>query len=854
MTSMQACRARVSRFWFHRARGASFASLLSMLLAPVTVAAEPELVPRPKSLVVAEGTLLIPPEARIVAASEELEPLARILAADVARLTGVALATARPPVRAGDILLRTRGDDPKLRGSDAHRIVVAEHAVVEGEDYGAVAFGTASIMQAVERGGAGLSLPRMTIEDDADRAFRGLQVSVRGGYHRPDWVRKVIDLMRFYKVRMLQLHTTEALWVGATLASSDGADPVMLQRHAAWSRSEMDGIVDYARQRGVRLVPHNEMRPNDPLWKAVLTEDFNAEDRFAGFVDEVDGGGPWVQPPRLADDPRFWAFVRAVTHRSYDQFARSWPGGRLPYYHIGPVYGEGGCNGQEALRMLGFLKEKNPAIRMMYWNGPGDGDPDLGPDKDNLVVDFYSAHWGGTPEGQLAAGYQVCNVSWTPLYVQPGTRIKAQRQSQWIFDEFHLARFGAEGPVGRPVEARDCRQWQDGIIGAMLATWDFAGPDQHEGHLEMVLPCLPAFAERIWTVRPWPYPAGEWERFSVAAAKLAPRVAALLRDERPPKPPGGVTATQAVHRDAIEVLWAESDNFPEHYQVFRAENDDPMQARPVSAPIPASFVTQVNRFRDATVVPEMEYFYWVRAFNPFGGSEFGRSSRGREGGPAPLPAAYEPFEYEAGVALEGLAGGRGFGTAWEVRERNAPLTVAPAGLTYDGLATSGRALLVEATDADETNRRRPPHVNVVRGLAVPYGHEGTQLWTSYLIKGLTPAIGGIQVHVGRTSVGKGWGERFTIYDASSGLKMLPDTTYLLVTRYTFHAGEDLMHLWIDPVPGVQPADTDAQVITRRFDNPEADTVTIGMQPYGRGRYLVDEIRVGGTFDEVVPAP
>ena len=724
MTSMQACRARVSRFWFHRARGASFASLLSMLLAPVTVAAEPELVPRPKSLVVAEGTLLIPPEARIVAASEELEPLARILAADVARLTGVALATARPPVRAGDILLRTRGDDPKLRGSDAHRIVVAEHAVVEGEDYGAVAFGTASIMQAVERGGAGLSLPRMTIEDDADRAFRGLQVSVRGGYHRPDWVRKVIDLMRFYKVRMLQLHTTEALWVGATLASSDGADPVMLQRHAAWSRSEMDGIVDYARQRGVRLVPHNEMRPNDPLWKAVLTEDFNAEDRFAGFVDEVDGGGPWVQPPRLADDPRFWAFVRAVTHRSYDQFARSWPGGRLPYYHIGPVYGEGGCNGQEALRMLGFLKEKNPAIRMMYWNGPGDGDPDLGPDKDNLVVDFYSAHWGGTPEGQLAAGYQVCNVSWTPLYVQPGTRIKAQRQSQWIFDEIHLARFGAEGPVGRPVEARDCRQWQDGIIGAMLATWDFAGPDQHEGHLEMVLPCLPAFAERIWTVRPWPYPAGEWERFSVAAARLAPRVAALLRDERPPKPPGGVTATQAVHRDAIEVLWAESDNFPEHYQVFRAENDDPMQARPVSAPIPASFVTQVNRFRDATVVPEMEYFYWVRAFNPFGGSEFGRSSRGREGGPASLPAAYEPFEYEAGVALEGLAGGRGFGTAWEVRERNAPLTVAPAGLTYDGLATSGRALLVEATDADETNRRRPPHVNVVRGLTVPYGRSG----------------------------------------------------------------------------------------------------------------------------------
>ena len=114
--------------------------------------------------------------------------------------------------------------------------------------------------------------------------------------------------------------------------------------------------------------------------------------------------------------------------------------------------------------MLGFLREKNPEIKMMYWNGPGEADPDLSPHKQNLVVDFYSATWGGTPEGLLAAGYELCNVSWRPLYVLPGSRLKALKQGRWIFDEFQLSRFGGEGPFGEPINARDCSKFQGRIL------------------------------------------------------------------------------------------------------------------------------------------------------------------------------------------------------------------------------------------------------------------------------------------------------------------------------------------------------------------------------------------------------
>jgi hypothetical protein len=594
------------------------------------------------------------------------------------------------------------------------------------------------------------------------------------------------------------------------------------------------------------------MRPNDPFWPAALTRDFNTNDAFSCYVDEIDHHGKYVIKGNLADDPRFWNFVKVVTQRSYDQFARSWPGGKLPYYHIGPVYGEGGCNGKEAVKMLGFLKKKNPDIKMMYWNGPGNADPDLTPHKKNIVVDFYSATWGGTPEGLLVAGYELCNVSWTPLYVLPGSRVKAQKQGRWIFDEFHLSRFGDEGAFGEPIKARDCPQFANGIIGAMLATWDFSGPTQGEGHIEMITPCIPFFAEHIWNVQPWPYPKSSWEKAAAAFAQLSPLVNHLICENRTSSPPGCVTATQGVLPAAVDVLWAESDNYPDYYQAYRADTADSAKAQSISPRIPASSVTQLNTFRDTKVNPGQTCFYWVRSFSPIGASELGQPAKGSTGAGVTMPAASESFDYLAGAALENLNGGSGFKAGWKIVEFNAPLRVTTNGLTYPGLKTSGRALCVESTDADETNRRRPPHVRVERSLANPYGQDGTQIWTSYLIRAQEPAIGEIAVNIGRANVGKGWGDQISVYTATGGGKMLGNKTYLIVVRYTFHKGNDLIHMWVNPTPSHQPGDTDANVITRDFDNPESDMISIGMQPYGRGSYVIDEIRVGRDYAEVVP--
>lgn len=817
--------------------------------------AAPVIIPRPKSVTLGTGSLTLRAESRVVALDPSLGPLAGVLASDIARLHGVKLATGKAgPAGAGDIALRLVPSDRGLQGADAYRIRVDTNVTVEGRSYQAVAMGMMTVLQALRNEGGALVIDRMKVEDFADRAFRGLQVSIRGAYHPPEWVKKAIDLARFHKVRIVQLHTSESHWIGAVMDSSNSADPALMKEQAAWSKREMEEVIDHAVARGVSLVPHNEMRPNDPLWVPALMKDFNPGDKFAGYVDEIDGKGAYEIKGNLADDPRWWNFLKTVSQRSRDQFARSWPGGKLPYYHIGPVYGEGGCTGKEAVKMLGFLKEGNPGIKMMYWNGPGNADPDMTPHKDDLVVDFYSATWGGTPDGLLAAGYTLCNTSWTPLYIQPGTRVKAMRQGKWIHDEFHLGRFGDEAPFGEPIASRvrDGSAHLDRIIGSLMATWDFNGPDDREGHLEMISPCIPYFAEHIWNVRPWPYPAGSWEKASADAAKLVPMVHRLLRDERPSSAPGSVTATDGVLSDAVEVLWAESDNYPESYQVYRGENDDLAAARPVSGLLPASFVTKINSFRDHEVEAGKSYHYWVRSINPSGASDLGRPVKGAPGPGVPLPAASESFGHPAGTALESLAGGSGFKGGWKIEEFNAPLVIAPQGLTYPGLKSSGRALRVESTDADETNRRRPPHVRITRPLSNGYGRNGTRVWTSYLIRGERVEIGEIAANIGRTNIGKGWGKGLSVYTSTGGGEMEPGKTYLIVVRYTFHEGNDLIHLWVNPTPGTVPADADADVITRAFDNPESDAFTISMQPYGKGCYDLDEIRVGRSYDEVVP--
>ena len=815
--------------------------------AVIPCLATPALLPQPKSITPGSGSLTIPAAGRIVPQGTGMEPLAKILTGDIELMYHVKLPTVQAPVTPGDIVLRLVPDSPEFKGSDAYRVSADKAVLVEGKTYQAVAMGMMTVLQALQNDGTALTIPRMTVTDFADRDLRALQVSIRGGYHSPAWVKKVIDLMRFYKVRVLQLHTSEALWVGSVMESSNGADPKTLRDNSAWSKQEMEDVIAYATARGLSLIPHNEMRPNDPFWQAVLTKDFNSTDKFAGYPDEIDGQGKFNIKGNLADDPRWWNFLKVVSQRSRDQFAKSWPNGKLPYYHIGPVYGEGGCNGKQAVKMLEFLMENNPDIRMMYWNGPGPGDADLTPHRKNIVVDFYSKSWGGTSAGLLAAGYELCNTSWTPLYIQPGSFKKAFAQGKWIHDEFAVTRFGKESPFGLPLKdnADDCSQYADHVIGSLLSTWDFPGERHLDGHLEMIAPCIPYYADHAWNMKPWPYPQESYEKAKAAFDVLFPRSLVFIADPVVSHPVGGVTATQGRFKDAVEVTWSETDNFPTSYQVFRADTNVPAQATPLSPKIPASLVLQLNKYRDTTVKPGQKYYYWVQATNAHGVSELKTSAEGFTGDGVAVPVSHEGFDYKPDATLDSLDGGTGFKDAWTVKQANVPIKINSYGLTYPGLVTSGKSAHFEIVH-DESEGRNPTHTAVLRHLASAYGKPGTEVWTSFLIRPIKNTYT-TTISYNRISAGKSYGS-YSI----AGVPAVDGKTYLVVTRSNFQNGPDLLTIWVNPTPGRMPSDSEAAVQNRQEDNNESDILSINVEAYIKGGDDIDELRMGPTYQSVTP--
>src|SRR5690606_6981151 len=113
---------------------------------------------------------------RVVAGAPELLPLAEILVDDISRLHGVQLSDAIVgEARHGDIALKLVSDDAALRSPDSYRVDVDRGAAVEAGSYNAVAFGMMTLLQSMEASAKGLTIPRMRVQDDADRSFRGLQ-------------------------------------------------------------------------------------------------------------------------------------------------------------------------------------------------------------------------------------------------------------------------------------------------------------------------------------------------------------------------------------------------------------------------------------------------------------------------------------------------------------------------------------------------------------------------------------------------------------------------------------------------------------------------------------------------------
>ena len=276
---------------------AGFLSLATWALAagdPADTHPGLNLIPWPKAIEVQPGYMKLTSASRIVAADASLKALADILAGEIGLLTNIKLPVAAAPSRAGDIVLKLnpalKSGEPILvarppelvRTTDgAHTLTIGEQAVVEGFDYRAVAEGTATLLQSISQAGGQVALPKLTIKDWPHADYCAIMVDCGRQEQSLDWLRKMVETCRMYKVRYLHLHLTDDQgWCfPSTKYPQLGSKNIGTHGGLAPKVYPLDALkefVAFADARGIAIVPELEVPGHSGAALRSLPEIFDA--------------------------------------------------------------------------------------------------------------------------------------------------------------------------------------------------------------------------------------------------------------------------------------------------------------------------------------------------------------------------------------------------------------------------------------------------------------------------------------------------------------------------------------------------------------------------------------------------
>ncbi len=245
----------------------------SLSETPLSAASEsPNLIPCPKSLKAGPGTMDLTADSRIVAESK-LSALAGILADDVVRLGGPRMTTAEGAARSGDILLQL---DSKLE-EEQYSLHVADRAVCRGGSYRAVCWGVSTLLQALRIEDGKASLPKISVQDNPDFAFRSALTDIARKWHPLANLRELVDLFRYYKIRYIQFHLNDHGMF--TFGSQKYPKLATPNRH--YTIDELKELVAYAEARGVTIIPELEM-PGHSDAPRLMPEVFGTKDPETG--------------------------------------------------------------------------------------------------------------------------------------------------------------------------------------------------------------------------------------------------------------------------------------------------------------------------------------------------------------------------------------------------------------------------------------------------------------------------------------------------------------------------------------------------------------------------------------------
>jgi hexosaminidase len=488
------------------------------------------IVPRPTRLRHKAGEFVLGPTTEL-RATAGAEPAARLLRQYLLPATGLPL----PLSPTGTVLFAL---DERLvgMGDEGYALTVSEQAVVlRARRLAGLLHGVQTIRQLLPvealgetpAPGVRWALPCVDVADAPRLPWRGAMLDVARHFQPVRFLRRFVDLLALHKLTVLHLHLTDDQgWrmpvaaypalteVGgirsATMLGPAGSGRFDPTPHGgAYTAEELRGLVEYATERGVRIVPEIEMPGHARAALAAYPWLGNQPERRLPVWTE------WgISDAVFGVDDRALEFCRTVLGEVMDVF----PG---EHVHVGgdecpwtewaasPValdrVAREGLAGPHALRawFLGrigeFLFEHGRVP--ICWDDAGDA-PALDP---RTIV----MPWQESAAGPLDRGHPVVLTPYRSTYLDypqstdPGERAGQPGGVVTMSDVYH------QQVLADPA-----------VLGSQCQLWTEQAPRAEDVEY-LAFPRLCALADALWSTRP------DWTAFGAAMATHEHRLAAL---------------------------------------------------------------------------------------------------------------------------------------------------------------------------------------------------------------------------------------------------------------------------------------------------------------------------------------
>jgi hexosaminidase len=239
-----------------------------------------------------------------------------------------------------------------------HLEVMQTHAVLTAPNPLGAMHGLQTFLQLVSITPDGFAAPAVTIDDEPRFAWRGLMIDAGRHFQPMNVLKRNLDGMEAVKLNVFHWHLSE----DQGFRAESKVYPLLTGKGSNgdyYTQAQMKEIVEYARDRGIRVVPEFDMPCHTTAW-------------FVGYPDLASGKGPYQIQTRWG----IFAPAMDPSHESTFTFIDKFIGEMTTifpdaYFHVGGDE----CNGKEwdaNEQIHAFMREhhlKDNAALQSYFSG-----------------------------------------------------------------------------------------------------------------------------------------------------------------------------------------------------------------------------------------------------------------------------------------------------------------------------------------------------------------------------------------------------------------------------------------------------------------------------------------------------